>query len=391
MRALDPVRSSAQVTYSCRGAWKTLPATEFAMLLAEDSVAAYIHTLPAGMNSFEKQDLKRSLLSSLTGYAMSRVSPSPMSSHAGRGIAIGIALGTARFAVDSNGDMLSWEEGDELTPEASALVARTAFLCDTPHVPVYRVEKKFDSWWVGGSKTSPQTVIAHWIEATDWSLQLILFIWVVGPTALFLWRRLSDQMVKEKVNPLNTGEYHHRANISLRHLLLLMAASSQVVLQDPSGSLEAAALLNLQNPGTFGHPESCARNCVLFSKEGACPTGYTCRHCHLPHIRQHALQSQQLRALRKMSDQDRLATFLPILKCRMAAAGLPPAAADLLEILEEHCNEPREPAVLSDSIRSLQRSAKKLPVVAILDLCMHELPVSVKLALIRLRLELGPP
>ena len=42
--------------------------------------------------------------------------------------------------------------------------------------------------------------------------------------------------------------------------------------------------------------------------------------------------------------------------------GLPPAAADLLEILEEHCNEPREPAVLSDSIRSLQRSAKKLPV-----------------------------
>ena len=55
------------------------------------------------------------------------------------------------------------------------------------------VEQRFDSWWTGGSHTGPQTVIAHWIEAFDWSLQLLLFIWVVGPTAFFLWKTLSDQ------------------------------------------------------------------------------------------------------------------------------------------------------------------------------------------------------
>eukprot|EP00913_Durusdinium_trenchii_P026579 g24935.t1 len=55
------------------------------------------------------------------------------------------------------------------------------------------VEQRFDSWWTGGSQTGPQTVIAHWIEAFDWSLQLLLFIWVVGPTAFFLWKKLSDQ------------------------------------------------------------------------------------------------------------------------------------------------------------------------------------------------------
>ena len=53
--------------------------------------------------------------------------------------------------------------------------------------------QRFNSWWTGGGQTTAQTVIAHWIEALDWSLQLVLFIWVVGPTALFLWKTLSDQ------------------------------------------------------------------------------------------------------------------------------------------------------------------------------------------------------
>ena len=46
-RVLDPVRSSAQVSYNCGGAWTSLPAIDFAVFLAEDSVTAYMHTLPA--------------------------------------------------------------------------------------------------------------------------------------------------------------------------------------------------------------------------------------------------------------------------------------------------------------------------------------------------------
>eukprot|EP00931_Biecheleriopsis_adriatica_P102574 TRINITY_DN77522_c0_g1_i1.p1 TRINITY_DN77522_c0_g1~~TRINITY_DN77522_c0_g1_i1.p1 ORF type:complete len:993 (+),score=166.14 TRINITY_DN77522_c0_g1_i1:61-3039(+) len=52
---------------------------------------------------------------------------------------------------------------------------------------------RFRAWWSGDGKTSFPSVAGHWIEAIDWSLQLLLFVYVVGPTASFLWKTLSEQ------------------------------------------------------------------------------------------------------------------------------------------------------------------------------------------------------
>jgi len=51
----------------------------------------------------------------------------------------------------------------------------------------------FDQWWTGVESTGLQTVISHWIDLFDWSLQLLLFFYVVGPAMGTLWKTVSDQ------------------------------------------------------------------------------------------------------------------------------------------------------------------------------------------------------
>ena len=61
------------------------------------------------------------------------------------------------------------------------------------------------------------------------------------------------------------------------------------------------------NWGTFGHPEMCFRPCIFISKEGGCPSGITCRWCHLPHGGATSKPSKRQRQLLgQMNDQDRL-------------------------------------------------------------------------------------
>lgn len=52
---------------------------------------------------------------------------------------------------------------------------------------------RFRVWWTGAGASSWQTVASHWIEAMDWSLQILLFFYVIGPAASFLWSTLSEQ------------------------------------------------------------------------------------------------------------------------------------------------------------------------------------------------------
>ena len=59
-----------------------LVVSDFATSLAENAIAAYMQTMTASMNSIEKQEFRRSLLHTLTGHAMARVSHTCMSTHA---------------------------------------------------------------------------------------------------------------------------------------------------------------------------------------------------------------------------------------------------------------------------------------------------------------------
>jgi hypothetical protein len=51
----------------------------------------------------------------------------------------------------------------------------------------------FKKWWVGVSSTGLQTVVSHWIDLCDWSLQLFLFFYVIGPATGLLWKTQSHQ------------------------------------------------------------------------------------------------------------------------------------------------------------------------------------------------------
>eukprot|EP00929_Paragymnodinium_shiwhaense_P014484 TRINITY_DN122397_c0_g1_i1.p1 TRINITY_DN122397_c0_g1~~TRINITY_DN122397_c0_g1_i1.p1 ORF type:complete len:1020 (+),score=223.68 TRINITY_DN122397_c0_g1_i1:68-3127(+) len=55
------------------------------------------------------------------------------------------------------------------------------------------ISTKFKDWWTGQHGAAPQTVISHWIDAMDWSLQLTLFFYVVGPAAALLWSTMTDR------------------------------------------------------------------------------------------------------------------------------------------------------------------------------------------------------
>lgn len=55
--------------------------------------------------------------------------------------------------------------------------------CTTEHVR---------NWWTGSSGDNIQTVLSHWIDTVDWSLQLVLFLYVAGPALAVLWDTMSE-------------------------------------------------------------------------------------------------------------------------------------------------------------------------------------------------------
>merc|ERR1711971_1000603 len=55
------------------------------------------------------------------------------------------------------------------------------------------ISTRFRDWWTGSEGLGLQTVISHWIDVTDWSLQLGLFFYVVAPAAATLWAQSADR------------------------------------------------------------------------------------------------------------------------------------------------------------------------------------------------------
>jgi len=54
------------------------------------------------------------------------------------------------------------------------------------------ISQHFRDWWTGSSGSNLQTIAAHWIDATDWTIQLLLFFYVVGPAVATIWQTMSD-------------------------------------------------------------------------------------------------------------------------------------------------------------------------------------------------------
>lgn len=57
------------------------------------------------------------------------------------------------------------------------------FACTTARV---------SNWWTGSSGETLATVLSHWIDTADWSLQLVLFLYVAGPAIAVLWDTMSS-------------------------------------------------------------------------------------------------------------------------------------------------------------------------------------------------------
>ncbi|CAE8630226.1 unnamed protein product [Polarella glacialis] len=91
----------------------------------------------------------------------------------------------------------------------------------------------------------------------------------------------------------------------------------------------------LPNPGSMAHPELCRRPCSYFAA-GSCANGSACGYCHLSHEhRPSHLDRRQRDLLRNLSEAERLALLLPVLRCRAESTGLAAEAVEVLALLED--------------------------------------------------------
>ena len=146
------------------------------------------------------------------------------------------------------------------------------------------------------------------------------------------------------------------------------------------------------NWGTFGHPELCSRPCVHICKSGGCPMGMTCSYCHLPHrVARVNLDKKQRRVLCQMSDQERLAAFLPVFRQRAAETGLLQKVELVIDMFTAEITEALIQPAPSGMLRGLEKTAARMPLIQLASCCMKELPEPLKEALKQLKAQFPPP
>lgn len=125
----------------------------------------------------------------------------------------------------------------------------------------------------------------------------------------------------------------------------------------------------MDNVGSAGHPELCARRCI-FHAAGHCTNGSSCGYCHYPHeARPIHLDKRHRELLRMMSAEKRLALLLPVLQRRADILGIREEAEELLTVLarraasEVSATNPLHPRLLS--------SMKKMTFTTVLGLAVR--------------------
>lgn len=96
---------------------------------------------------------------------------------------------------------------------------------------------------------------------------------------------------------------------------------------------EPKAYVVHNNPGSAGHPESCARKCIYFAT-GSCSNGVDCGYCHMPHRKRPCrLDRNNRNLLQGMSFTQRAVLILPLVKEKMQTLGL---SMEAVNAFEEH-------------------------------------------------------
>jgi len=94
---------------------------------------------------------------------------------------------------------------------------------------------------------------------------------------------------------------------------------------------EPKAYVDHNNPGSAGHPESCARRCIYFAT-GSCSNGLDCGYCHMPHRKRPCrLDRNNRNLLQGMSFTQRAVLILPLIKEKMETLGLSVEAVTVFE------------------------------------------------------------
>jgi len=94
---------------------------------------------------------------------------------------------------------------------------------------------------------------------------------------------------------------------------------------------EPKAYVVHNNPGSAGHPESCARKCIYFAT-GSCSNGVDCGYCHMPHRKRPCrLDRNNRNLLQGMSFTQRAVLILPLIKEKMETLGLSVEAVTVFE------------------------------------------------------------
>jgi hypothetical protein len=118
--------------------------------------------------------------------------------------------------------------------------------------------------------------------------------------------------------------------------------------------------LPLVNPGSAGHPELCRRPCIFYA-QGKCTSGSSCTYCHFEHNQRSVnFDKRQREHLRTLSEAERLALVLPVLKQKALTNGLLAQTHKVLELLESHQSLLPRP-LLQRETGKLQKTMSKMP------------------------------
>lgn len=122
---------------------------------------------------------------------------------------------------------------------------------------------------------------------------------------------------------------------------------------------------HVPNPGSFGHPELCRRPCMFFA-QSKCATGTMCTFCHLTHsFRPKNLERHHRLQLRRLSEQDRLALVLPLLRQRAEITGIAVSVAEILEVADKWTDSFPN-ATIPEHLLKLQKALAKQPFSALI-------------------------
>lgn len=156
------------------------------------------------------------------------------------------------------------------------------------------------------------------------------------PATLTGVERVAGNSVEQAISTVRVGIAagdQHIANQAVADTLLRGKVGHDHCESEPPKSCDSQGLTEIQNPGSFGHPEFCRRPC-LFYINGSCKNGNSCVFCHVPHPKRAThLDKRGRETVKQMTREEREALISPILAQKLRSKCLGPRMEQLLRRL----------------------------------------------------------